>query len=175
MLSENNHDSLMVAFVNEEALVRVIGRGSFKVSPALKQFIHKVIQECSIHRVLLDMADCSGMDSTFMGVLAGLSSYLCKNNGPELRLINLSEKNRKLLVTLGVDKVVLFEMTPNPCPKPTLAKKDAIPLDTQTDKLTAAETSLKAHQKLVELQPENQAKFESVVEYLKSDVQKLRG
>jgi hypothetical protein len=118
----------------------------------------------------MDLADCIGMDSTFMGVLAGLSGRL-KKKGQTLELINLSEKNAALLATLGVDQVIshyshshghaLPESLAQSLPTAEATKKDL------------AETALKAHETLVELSEENQSRFKRVIEYLRADVDRL--
>ena len=65
-------DVLLVATDGNTALVRVQGRGSFKVSAIMKEFATAMIDR-GCNALVLDMANCIGMDSTFMGVLAGLA------------------------------------------------------------------------------------------------------
>lgn len=170
--SGNNHDNLTVAFIDGAAVVRVEGRGSFKVSPALKQFVHKVMQNGSISGIYLDMGPCIGMDSTFMGVLAGLACFTENKSDMKFRLINLSEKNQKLLTTLGVDKVVKYSMTTDADVPGNIEPTETLSIDI-TDKLRAAETALEAHETLVDINPENYEKFKSVLEYLELDVKNL--
>lgn len=176
MGSGNNQDNLTAAYIDQTAVIRVEGRGSFKISPPMKQFIHRVIESKSANRILIDMSDCVGMDSTFMGVLAGLSYHVKDKPGFTLKLINLSEKNQKLLITLGVDRVVDYSLSSTGEEKKLVdGQTDGV----QTlepdfaDKLEAAKTTLEAHQTLVDINPENFAKFESVLELLQADVQTL--
>jgi len=103
--AEQQNDDLQAAIDGNKIFIRVTGRGSFKVSATLKQFIAEICAQQPVAFVVMDLSDCIGMDSTFMGVLAGLSGRL-KQTGKILELINLSEKNEQLLATLGVDKVV---------------------------------------------------------------------
>ena len=102
----NYQDNLTAAYIDDTVVIRVEGRGSFKISPPMKQFIHQVIDNKSAKRILIDMSDCIGMDSTFMGMLAGLACHIKSKPDIRFKLINLSEKNHKLLLTLGVDRVV---------------------------------------------------------------------
>lgn len=178
MGSESNNDYLTAAYIDSTAVIRVEGRGSFKISPPMKQFIHKVIDTKAAERILIDMCDCTGMDSTFMGVVAGVACFVKSKQGFTFRLINLSDKNRKLLTTLGVDRVVDFSMSHT-------AEEQEL-MDHQTDeeqtleadfqnKLDAAKTTLEAHETLVDINPENFDKFKSVLEFLKDDVRTLGG
>jgi anti-anti-sigma factor len=177
MGSSTNNDNLTAAYIGHIAVIRVEGRGSFKISPSLKQFIHQVIEKKSAERIVLDMSDCTGMDSTFMGVIAGLACLIKGKPDLTFKLINLSDKNRKLLVTLGVDRVVDYSL---------IGEKDADQENCRicdgkileadfSNKLDAAKTTLEAHEMLVEINPDNLTKFKSVLEFLEEDVRSLSG
>lgn len=176
MGSENHQDNLKAAFVDRTVVIRIDGRGSFKVSPPLKQFVLRVIESGTANHILIDMSQCCSMDSTFMGVLAGLSYQIKEKADYSLKLTNLSPKNEKLLTTLGVDRVVSYSTVPTEEEQAQMAR---ISLDAQTvgdgktDTLEAAKTSLEAHETLVELNPDNLVKFKSVLELLQKDVDKL--
>lgn len=168
--TKQNNDDLLAAIDNDKVLIRVIGRGSFKLSATLKQFIAEITSKQPISVVVIDLAHCIGMDSTFMGVLAGLSGRLRKTD-QNLELINLSEKNMSLLATLGVDQVIThyghshgYELTAQPT--------ESLHAETATKK-NLAETALQAHETLMQLNEENVPRFKRVVAYLKADVDRL--
>ena len=171
----SNGDNLTAAYIERAAVIRVEGRGSFKVSPTMKQFIHKVIDTKSADQIVIDMMNCTGMDSTFMGVVAGLACMLKSKPNFTFKLINLSDKNRKLLVTLGVDRVVDYSMAndgDNVLENPDLSEAKSLEADF-SDKLETAKTTLEAHETLVDINPENYDKFKSVLEFLQDDVRTL--
>ncbi len=176
MDSSTNNDNLSAAYINHTAIIRVGGRGSFKISPPLKQFIHQIIHNDSADHILIDMTDCTGMDSTFMGVTAGIACFLKSKPSITFELINLSEKNKKLLLTLGVDRVVDYSMSATEEQQALLnqLKGSSQPLEADlSDKLNAAKTTLEAHETLVDINPNNLIKFKSVLEYLQDDVRNL--
>jgi anti-anti-sigma factor len=176
MGSDNNQDNLTAAFINKTAIIRVDGRGSFKTSPPMKQFIQRVIEARSANRILIDMSTCSSMDSTFMGVLAGLSYHIKDRSECTLKLINLSEKNQKLLTTLGVDRVVDYSLSSTSEEKELIDThcERAQTLETNAaDTLAAAQTTLEAHENLVNINPDNLVKFKSVIELLQNDLRAL--
>ena len=109
-----------------------------------------------------------------MGVLAGLSCFVKKDSKLTFKLINLSAKNHKLLATLGVDRVVEYTLASG---QNTNSLQDADKVQELeadfSDKLEAAKTTLEAHETLVNINPENYAKFKSVLEFLENDVQSL--
>ena len=171
-----NSDNLTAAYIDHTAVIRVEGRGSFKISPPLKQFIHQVIGNGSAESILIEMSRCSGMDSTFMGVVAGIACFIKSRSAFHFELINLSEKNKKLLVTLGVDRVVDYSMSATDAQQILLDRLEGSskPLETDlSNKLEAAQTTLEAHETLVSINPDNLVKFKSVLEYLQDDVRNL--
>ena len=175
-LGNGNGDNLTAAYIDRVAVIRIEGRGSFKISPPMKQFIHKVMDTRSADRVVIDMSDCTGMDSTFMGVVAGLACMIKSKPEFSFKLINLSDKNRKLLVTLGVDRVVDYSMsaTAEEHDLMTGERTGEQTLEPDfTNKLNAAKTTLEAHETLVDINPANYNKFKAVLDFLQDDVRSL--
>jgi len=166
--TEQNNDDLQAAITGEIVFVRITGRGSFKIAGSLKQFIADVASRQSISTVVIDLKKCIGMDSTFMGVLAGLAGRLKKNN-QTLELIHLSDKNAHLLKTLGVDQVLSFYSNGHGHPM----EADATETLPAVSKKEMAETALQAHENLVQISDENRPKFKRVIEFLKEDVDRL--
>jgi hypothetical protein len=160
------------------AFIQVCGRGTFKVSSGLKQFGKAVIQNrcCAI---LFDMRNCVGLDSTFMGVMAGLASDLAEEVGGRITVFNLSEKTHGLLTTLGLDQMVdthLFGATP---PEMQTALDEVTkmdPLETpEVSRSETAQTMLEAHENLVECSPENYPRFKDVLTFLREDLEQVNG
>lgn len=171
-------DELLVAVCKSCAMVRVNGRGTFKAGPSLKRFGASAIEKgCS--QIILDMEGCLGMDSTFMGVLAGLALRIQRETGGRLIAMNLTPKTAALLQTLGLDRLVeCYQADELPGElKASLAEVlDLKDLSLEgTDKRLSLETMLTAHQTLVEVAPENQARFRDVLTYLDQDLADLDG
>ncbi len=168
--SEQSPDTLQAAIDKKTVFVCVAGYGSFKVSATLKQFINDISTKQPITTVVIDLAECTGMDSTFMGVLAGLSGRL-KQKEQTLELINLSDKNKNLLATLGVDQVLAHYGHNQGYHIP--AQSDQLLHSTEISKKDLAEMTLKAHQHLVEICEKNRPCFKRVIEYLQTDIDRL--
>lgn len=153
-------------------MVRVTGRGSFKSCPGLKQFGLSCIEK-GCRRIVVDLKDCVGMDSTFMGVLAGLAAALKKNGGGVLAAINLNAKNMALLDTLGLTSMITT------CGVGVESDQLAagigvapVQLDTSgADKRMMTATMLEAHETLAGVSTANLPKFKHVLEYLREDLQ----
>jgi len=159
-------DSVEVAIQDRTAYVKVHGRGTFKIASNLKQFgMAAAAQGCS--RIVAEMTDCLGMDSTFMGVLAGLAVHLRKKDG-ELVLRNLSDKNSFLIRMLGLSHLVRMEQGGGGQDMPA----DARVLEAGTDKQTLTKTMIDSHETLGQVAPENIVKFKDVLAFLKEDLQR---
>ena len=171
-------DELQVAVEGPLAFVRVLGRGSFKNSSSLKEFAVQAF-ESGCRRLVLDMDQCAGMDSTFMGVLAGLAFRLRMVPDGRIIMVNLSPRTRGLLATLGLDETVEPHMAGS-LPenlKPFFARDKALaPLAPgERSQADTARTMLEAHEDLVRLSPENLPKFKDVLTFLREDLKKSGG
>lgn len=170
---------LLVAVVPPRAYIRVRGRGSFQVGPALKKFVASAMRQ-GCRTFILDMQACEGMDSTFMGVLAGSALRLRKDAcRGEVIMVNLDAKNVSLLETLGLANVVTLVRTPlndgqrrelGLSPDGEMAM-DRLETDGH-DRDTAARTMLKAHQDLIRIDPRNEPRFEDVMTYLQEELRR---
>jgi anti-sigma B factor antagonist len=171
MVAEN--DSLLVAMDVPRAVVIVRGRGTFKAAPALKKFGMAAI-DAGCNLLLLDMRDCIGMDSTFMGVMGGLCLRLRKERSGQLATVNLSVKNRALLATLGLDRCLRTDGAETEFAA-FLGKMDATKLDSAAaDRDVTTQTMLDAHHALVDISQDNLAKFKDVIAYLQDEMQRTR-
>lgn len=160
-------DRILVTVDDAYALARVIGRGSFKVSRSLKEFAARVL-DTGNPVFLLDLQHCIGMDSTFMGVLAGISQRQYKECGRKLILCGVSDKLISLMNTLGLNHLVeIQEDIPGETNQDFSELEDACetPLD-------SANTMLEAHEKLVEINGDNRLRFQDVLDYLREDIKR---
>jgi len=174
--SDQQRDKLLVVLHEGTAYVHVTGRGCFNNSTTLKQFGTAAIeQDCQT--LVLDMADCIGMDSTFMGVLAGLAFRLKQKSQGEILMVNLSTRTRSLLATLGLDRVIrpfMVGSTPQKFQQVLTGPASFAPLeDEDVSQTDTAKTMLEAHENLVDLSEENIPKFKDVLTFLREDLKKL--
>lgn len=170
-------DELLVAVQGTTAMVRVRGRGSFKTAPALRDFGHAVVDK-GCERMIMDMDECIGMDSTFMGVMAGLGMKLKSENAGILVVMNLSQKTSALLETLGLHKLLQMYMAgtfPDTLKEHVAAVADLSKLDTAgRDKKITLETMLAAHEDLISASSDNLPKFKDVMSFLNNELSQLK-
>ncbi|HSI14907.1 MAG TPA: STAS domain-containing protein [Chthoniobacter sp.] len=161
----NVQPSILVGTASRTVWVRVEGKGSFLNSTGLKEFAKEMINR-GFREFAVDLKNCTVMDSTFMGTLAGIALRLRELGQGNLRVTNLNERNSDLLSNLGLDQLFLIEARNS---VPTAATETV--LETAApDKTTQAQTMLEAHEACVEANEANAAKFKDVLEYLKQDL-----
>lgn len=145
-----------------EVWIRVEGRGSFQNSAALKEFSRRQIDD-GRRQFVVDLKNCTAMDSTFMGTLASLAIRLHDMGGGDLWVVNRNERNTELLAGLGID--TLFS------DKPLTATQNG---DCQqavhhaADKAETREVIHEAHAACVAVDPRNADKFKDVIEHIKA-------
>lgn len=157
------------------ACVRISGRANFNTSIDFKKLLFE-LQARGFHRFLLDLTDCILMDSTFLGVLAGFGlqspSGPAASNGATIELYHAQPRILELLENLGV--LGLFQIIDHegdpardtcPCEPPA-------PAEPSREEVTR--TCLEAHKTLMDLSPENAARFKDVAKFLAEDLQKIK-
>ena len=156
------------------ACVKITGRANFNASVSFKTVLSE-LQQQGYPYIVLELSECALMDSTFLGVLAGFG---LKANAPPgdctvhaIELRNANERLTELLENLGV--LHLFRTTQGDLPAGgTETPTVPAPCIPSHEELTRA--SLEAHQTLMDLKPENVARFKDVVKFLAEDLKKLR-
>jgi anti-sigma B factor antagonist len=166
---------MWVAVVENTAFVKLPGRANFATSVDFKTLINE-LRTRDVTRFVLDLGECVTMDSTFLGVLAGLALRNSdgKEVGPDgqklhLNLLNPNPRVADLLDNLGV--VHLFNVIHQENPCTTLFE----PVTSERPEPTKEEISrncLEAHELLMKINPDNIPKFKDVTRFLAEDLRK---
>lgn len=150
-----------VGLESDTAHVKVTGPVTAQESPSLREFLRATVgQGCE--KFVMWLRDCDEMDSTFVGVLAGLSTANSK-----VVLNDVSENNRELIDALGLSQMVeLKRGSRATCPDLNLLE------DVGASKLEKGMLILLAHQTLCSINESNKQRFRGVIEALKGAVKK---
>jgi anti-sigma B factor antagonist len=154
------------------ACVKITGRANFTSSPDFKTLLAELAQK-KYTRLIIDLAGCVLMDSTFLGVLAGFGLKLNQQGVPgecNIELLNTNDRVTELLENLGA--LHLFKMTSGALQLPEDAKTST-PESTNPSREEITRTSLEAHQTLMAVNPDNYARFKDVTQFLAEDLKNL--
>ncbi len=167
-MAEKEQAAFLVDAYSDPAIVKVNGRVNFSNSGPLRDFFDRVITSGK-DRFIIDFMDCTGMDSTFLGILAGVALQLRKKEPPgAILLCRLGERNFELIRNLGLHRIMQVdpgEHTFKSQPSPLAGRGSG---ETHSEK---AKMVLEAHENLVKADEENRSKFQDVIAYLKNQVE----
>jgi len=178
---KNLANNLAVWVGDQLVCVKVAGRANFSGSVDFKKLVTSLWDK-GYHHFVLDLSECLLMDSTFLGVLAGLGLKL-NNNTPTptpgsngnghraIELLNPSPRISDLLENLGITH--LFSITKGRLTTECLVQLDHAP--TSSDRREVQKTCLEAHQTLMDVNPANVPKFKDVAQFLAEDLKAMDG
>jgi len=155
---------------SDPVIVRVEGRANFQNSGCLRDFAAEMLRQGK-PRFVLDLAGCTSMDSTFLGVLAGLAIELRQRRpAGSVVLARVGARNLELIRNLGLHRLLSVEGG-----EATTARAAAIGGDRALEcgprsELESARLVLEAHENLVAVDEGNRAKFQDVLTFMKQRV-----
>ena len=165
---------MMVSLEDKAACVKITGRATFASSVDLKTLFTELRQR-EFGCFVLDLSECTLMDSTFLGVLAGfglkMNDLKAGDAGRALELFNPSSRIIELLENLGV--LHLFKVTQGERALPGKTELTHLaPANPTREEVTR--TCLEAHELLMQINPQNVARFKDVAQFLAEDLKNLK-
>lgn len=148
--------------------VRAVGLANMKHAPTLNAVI-EAQRDAGVATFIVDLSQCTGMDSTFMGLLVGTAQSLSDAGGC-LTVVNPGAGNRRLLAMLGVDQVL---QVVDSCAVPDL-EFASIESRGAADEAGRAEMVMRAHRHLAALSEANRSKFAPLLAALEADLRRSR-
>jgi anti-sigma B factor antagonist len=165
---------LFVMVGDNYACLKIVGRATFTSSIDFRAVVNELRKKGHTYFVL-ELSECVLMDSTFLGVLAGIGVQL---NNPQasggrhgVELLNANVRITELLETLGV--LHLFKLTQ--CAPEAADPGEAQPhAPVQASREEITQTCLQAHLTLMAINPENVSKFKDVTQFMAEELRKLQ-
>ncbi|MGZ4963990.1 MAG: STAS domain-containing protein [Limisphaerales bacterium] len=166
-----NHPSanLMVAIFDSVVCIKISGRATFVSSVDLNKLVEELANRGQKHFVF-DLTDCVMMDSTFLGVLAGIALKLRskkETTNCEPQLLNANARISEVLENLGMAH--LFKLVNS---KGQLTNAYEPAKSENVSQVEITRTCLEAHKLLMSIQPENVSKFKDVAQFLAEDLKR---
>ena len=152
----------------DPVLVRIEGRASFTNSGSLKDFFAEMARQGKT-RLVVDFQQCTSMDSTFLGVLAGAALEL-RRRAPSgtLTLIRVGERNLELIRNLGLHRLAIVDA--GTFALNFVGEVQALDAKARTE-IESARLVLEAHESLVTADADNATKFQDVLAFLRNRVE----
>jgi anti-sigma B factor antagonist len=153
--------SFEVAKSEDAIYVRVHGLGSMKTAPTLEAFVHSEAER-GASQLVIDLADCTGVDSTFMGTLLGVSHRM------SVALINVDDHARKQLSSVGLDSFLTLVKGESPLPSRLKLTKLSTQIVSDRERM---KLMVRAHKELVAADERNKAKFGAFLEAIVAELE----
>ncbi len=167
----------LVAASEDSIYVRVVGLATMTNSARLQDVLDDVHRR-GVRRFIFDLENCSGFDSTFMGILVGVaqggSNGSARNgdgdgngNGEaSVILVNAAPNHSRLLSGVGIDRMVHLHpgMVRFPGPDPEKLEDEPV------DPLRRIRSMVSAHENLIRLGGANVEKFGAMLDALKREL-----
>lgn len=164
-MAEESEPTFQVDVSSRPIKVHICGRANFLNCSPLRTFFRKMVEKGN-HEFTLDFAHCEGMDSTFLGILAGVAIDTQRTEPKgEVTLTGLGERNLELVKNLGLQRIVnivengIGEVSGS-------AESLCTELQTEEEK---KEMLIGAHEDLVKIDDSNLAKFQDLLTFLKNE------
>jgi len=168
---------ISVCVGTKSACVKIRGRANFNCCLDFNALLTG-LREKGYDYFLIELTECSLMDSSFLGVLAGFGLKMspCETettNGARVELHNPNARVTELLENVGVLR--LFKISHGPLALPEeLGDCEPQPA-AQHSREEVTRACLEAHEKLMAINPENVARFKDVTKFLAEDLARLKG
>jgi anti-anti-sigma regulatory factor len=167
-MNEGAQTSLSVCVRDKAACVRVTGRAKFNAATDFKRLIEQ-LQRDGCTELVIDLAQCSVMDSTFLGILnsAGRKCDAARREGRpcEIKLLHAPEC---VLESLENFEALQFFTVVNEAPAFGVFKRVD---ESSPSRLDMNRTCYEAHRSLMENSSDNQRRFKDAAEFFKKGLE----
>ncbi len=118
-----------VARHGDTVYARISGLGSFNNAGPFREFVDAMIHD-GVRRIVIDLARCTGLDSTFLGTMMGFITCPLQEGAPQqsasdstvsVIIVNLNPVTDRAISSLGLRGV--FDIRSEPVPVPALRLK----------------------------------------------------
>jgi anti-sigma B factor antagonist len=172
--------TMKVSMIDQTTLIKISGRADFSSSVPFKTLVSE-LRLRGFSKFVLDLSECVTMDSTFLGVLAGLAfrnpQPAGKNGVARFQLMNPNKRVADLLENLGIDHLfatIRCEVGDRAGAEATVPAAETEAADAPTRE-QVTRICLEAHETLMALNPDNVPKFKEVMQFLSEDLKKMTG
>jgi len=148
----------------DPVVIRINGRADYLNSGPLREFFAMLVGQ-GRRSVLVDFANCTSVDSTFLGIVAGAALELADLEPPgEMQLCSLSARNLELVRNLGLTRVAkVTEAAPQTAPAEALSAD-------RMEREERVRMILDAHKKLIQCDEANAERFQDVITFMRKRV-----
>ena len=167
-MAEETEPTFQVDVSSRPILVHICGRANFLNCSPLRTFFRKMVAKGKVE-FSLDFTHCEGMDSTFLGILAGVAIDTQRSEPKgEVILTGLGDRNLELVKNLGLQRIVNIVENGGGEAAEASDSTEELSKESQTEE-EKKEMLIGAHEDLVKIDESNLAKFQDLLTFLKNE------
>ena len=156
-------------------VIRVSGKGTYQQSGGLFHVFELTRDLQPPPRYVIDLDQCTTMDSTFMGTLASIGLHQRRELGSTVVVTNITQHVRYLLTTLGLQYILDLRQGRVEVADPSGCEAFAPARAPEQSKVDQIVMMIEAHQRLVDIGGQNEIKFEGVLKSLRDSLDREKG
>ena len=154
---------------SDPVILKINGRANYLNCAPVSDFFRSLIAKGK-RQFIIDFANCTTMDSTFLGITAGIALDLRNADPPgNLVVCRLNPRNLELIRNLGLHRILTVDSGESLDELRKRAEGGMEQLDGKS--VSDAEMILKAHENLLEVDDSNGRQFQDVIAFLKNQVE----
>ena len=148
-------------------IIKFEGEIRYTTSEYLNRFLDMIFEKNDFENIIIDLKDCSYMDSTNLGLLARIASFVLKKNGNKPIIIGANSDLMMILEVMGFETIFSFlDEYPE-----TMENAEKIDVETG-GKSDIGEIILNAHKQLAALNERNRETFKDVIKLFEKNKKK---
>lgn len=101
----NSKNFIRVARTRDAIFVGVVGHGNMNNSSTFRAFSERMVG-AGYRRFLVDLTECRGMDSTFLGILLSITRAAGEEEAVSVVVVNPGDQNYRILRSVGLNHVL---------------------------------------------------------------------
>lgn len=160
----DNPPVFLVNPYTDPVVIRINGRASYLNSGPLREFFVILVRQMR-KDVMIDFRNCTSVDSTFLGIVAGAALDFMDMEPPgKIKLIALSPRNLELVKNLGLER--LTTVIDNEVQHSDDGVEEPLEAD-KIDKEERVRMIIAAHEHLVKCDEANAERFQDVLTFMR--------
>ena len=162
------NDGVLYTYNGDTCILKLVGAVKYTtVASDFEGFVDDLVVRDEIKNVIIDMRDCTYIDSTDLGILARITvSQMKKGNGKPELIYTEGSDIASILQDVGFSRV--FNMVENS--QFSVGELEKLESSESLDQVGMAKMMLAAHELLIDLDEGNKEKFSTVVEFMRKNV-----
>lgn len=155
---------IFVADEQGNYLIKFVGDVRVTLCGSLNRYIDRIFGSSDVEKVVVDLLEADGLDSTTLGLMAKLGLHCRKAYAIDVQVFCQNPSILRTLDCMGFDELFdIYQEVPN-----ITAKLQSITsVNPEVDEIR--KQVLEAHKLLVQLNPKNSSEFTDLIRALESD------